>query len=86
MSRYRVAVDVGMYAQSLMLAMAAHGIASCAQGSMRYYPDVVREAFGVGRDTKVLFGISFGYEDPSVDANRTRTVRAPLEENVDFRS
>ncbi len=80
-----VAVDVGMYAQNLMLAMTAYGIASCAQGSMRNYPDVAREAFGVAPELRVLFGISFGYEDPDVPANQTRTVRAELGENVIFR-
>jgi nitroreductase len=79
-----VALDVGMYGQTLMLAMWAHGIASCAQGSMRYYPDIVREEFGIGPEIRILFGISFGYEDPSVPANATRTTREPLEANAAF--
>lgn len=79
-----VALDVGMYIQSLLLAMTAYGIGSCAQGSMRYYPDDVREIFGEPSTTAILCGISFGYEDPSVAANRTRIGRSPLEENVTF--
>lgn len=79
-----VALDVGMYAQTLMLAMAANGVGSCAQGSMRYYPDDVREIFGLKEETAVLLGISFGYEDPSIAANRTRIGRAPLDECVHF--
>ena len=79
------ACDVGMYAQTLMLAMAAHGIGSCAQGTMRDYPDLVREAFNLEPSVKVLFGISFGYEDVAVPANAARTVRASLEETVSFR-
>lgn len=75
-----IAVDVGMYAQTLMLAMESHGIASCAQASVAYYPDVVREFFDIDSDVGILFGISFGYEDPSVDANQARTTRAPLDE------
>lgn len=80
-----VAIDVGMYVQTLMLAMTAHGIGSCAQGSMRYYPDIVRETFGVSDDIHILCGISFGYEDPDVPANRTRTTRVPLGESVMFK-
>lgn len=76
--------DVGMYAQSLMLAMAVNGIGSCAQGTMRDYPDLVRETFGLGPEMKVLFGISFGFEDPNVPANQTRTERAALSETVQF--
>lgn len=81
-----VALDVGMYVQTLMLTMTAHGIGSCAQGSMRYYPDQVREVFGLPDDMAILLGISFGYEDTSVPANKTRVGRAPLGENVVFRN
>ncbi|MCH8544786.1 MAG: nitroreductase [Alcanivorax sp.] len=81
-----VALDVGMYIQSLMLTMTAHGIGSCAQGSMRYYPDDVREIFGEPESTAILCGISFGYEDTAVAANRTRVGRAPLGESVKFLS
>ena len=79
-----IALDVGMYAQTLMLAMTAHGIGSCAQGSMRYYPDDVRDVFGIDHSMAILFGISFGYEDTSVAANKTRVGRAPLSEAVKF--
>ncbi len=81
-----VAVDVGMYAQTLMLTMVAFGIHSCAMGSMRNFPDLVRDAFAIEDGTKILFGISFGYEDPAVPANATRTTRAPISENVVFHS
>ena len=81
-----VALDVGMYAQTLMLAMTANGIGSCAQGSMRYYPDIVREEFELSEDIRILFGISFGYEDPAVPANATRTTRDPIANSVVFKS
>lgn len=76
--------DVGMFTQTLMLAMTAHGVACCAQGTMRNYPDFVRDVFGVGPEIKILYGISFGYEDTTVPANTTRTTRAPLTETVHF--
>lgn len=81
-----VAIDVGMWAQTLMLTMVAFGIHSCPMGTMRNYPDLVREAFGIDDGTKILFGISFGYEDQSVAANRTRTSRDPIADTVFFRS
>ncbi|MEX2131229.1 MAG: nitroreductase, partial [Pseudohongiellaceae bacterium] len=58
-----VAIDVGMWAQTFMLAMVAYGIHSCPMGTMRNYPDLVREAFEITDGTKILFGIAFGYED-----------------------
>lgn len=81
-----VALDVGMYIQSLMLAMTVHGIGCCAQGSMRYYPNDVREVFGEPDSTVIMVGISFGYEDPEVAANRTRVGRVSLSDSVTFRS
>ncbi len=80
----QTASDVGMYAQTLMLAMTALGIASCAQGTLRNYPDFVRETLGIEPDIKILYGISFGYEDPTIGANDARTERASIEETVRF--
>ena len=53
---------------------------------MRNYPELVREAFQIKDDTRILFGISFGYEDVNVAANKTRTTREEISANVEFRS
>ncbi|MED5433203.1 MAG: nitroreductase [Pseudomonadota bacterium] len=79
-----VALDVGMYIQSLLLTMTAHGLGACAQGSMRYYPDDVRELLEIPESTAIVLGISFGYEDPEIAANRTRVGRVALGESVRF--
>ena len=81
-----VAIDVGMWAQTLMLTMVAFGLHSCPMGTMRNYPDLVREAFDITDGTRILFGLAFGYEDPAVPANRTVTTRDPISANVVFRS
>ena len=75
-----------MYAQTLMLTMVAFGLHTCPMGTMRNYPELVREAFDVEDGTKILFGISFGYEDTKVAANETRTTRDDIATNVVFRS
>ncbi len=80
----REATDIGMYAQTLMLALTARGIASCAQGALSLYPDIVRQHLGVSEDQKLLFGVSFGYEDPDVKANTARVGRASLDDAVHF--
>lgn len=77
-----IAVDVGMYAQTLMLLMTSYGIASCAQASVAYYPDLVRSFFNEPDTTGILFGISFGYEDAAIEANQARTERAQLSEVI----
>ena len=80
----REAADCGMYAQTLMLAMTAHGLASCAQGSLSMYPDIVRRHLGVPETQRLLFGMSFGYEDTAEPANATRVGRIALDESVRF--
>ena len=82
---WQSAADVGMFAQTLMLAMTAHGLASCPQGTLMEYPDFVREVFGLEPEIKILFGISFGFADPDMPVNAARTERAPLSETVTFR-
>jgi nitroreductase len=81
-----VAVDVGMYAQNLMLAMTAHGLGSCAMGSMRYYPDIPRKILGIKDTHGILFGMCFGYEDASVPANKTRIIKDDVSQSVIFDS
>lgn len=80
----REATDLGMYAQTLMLALTSRGIASCAQGALGLYPPIVRRHLGLPEEQRLLFGISFGYEDPADPANAARTGRVPLHEAVQF--
>jgi len=80
-----VALDVGMYVQTLMLAMQSRGIGSCAQAALRAFPDIVGEHLGIPEDEQILCGLSFGYEDQTVAANRTRQPRDPIADNVFFR-
>ncbi len=82
----REACDVGMYAQSLMLAMRAHGIASCPQTILGYDADSVRRELNIDFEMKLLFGISFGYEDPGLPENQIVPDRAALVELVQFHS
>jgi nitroreductase len=80
-----VALDVGMYVQTLMLAMQSRGISSCAQAALRAFPEVVAEHLDIPDDEQILCGLSFGYEDPDVPANQTRQTRDPICSNVFFR-
>ncbi len=80
-----VALDVGMYVQTLTLAMQSRGISSCAQAALRAFPDVAAAHLGIPDDEQILCGLSFGYEDPEVPANQTRQPRDPISNNVVFR-
>jgi len=80
----REAMDVGMYAQTLMLALTAHGLASCPQTALGYHADAVRQLLQIDASQKLLFGISFGYEDAGDAINTTRMGRAELAETTVF--
>ena len=80
----REACDVGMYAQNLMLTMSAHGLASCPQTILGYGADSVRAELGIDDSMKLLFGISFGYENAELPENQIVPQRVELCEAVKF--
>lgn len=82
----RLAGDVGMYSQTLMLAMADAGIGSCPQTSVSCFPDLVREELGIESQYKLMMGLSFGYIDESDSANKLRTERDSLDKTTHFYS
>ncbi|WP_204352865.1 nitroreductase [Salinicola peritrichatus] len=78
----RVASDVGMYAQTFLLSLAARGYAGVPQAVLGYFADTVRQALGVPDELKLLFGISFGMPDSTHAAFNYREDRIPLEESI----
>lgn len=79
----RVAGDVGMYAQTFLLSLTARGYAGIPQTLLGFYADTIREYLDVPADFKLLFGISFGYEDVS-NASTVKMNRAPTEQTAFF--
>lgn len=80
----REAVDLGIYAQTLLLAFTSRGIGTCAQGALGLYPSIIRDHLGIDASHRIIFGISFGYEDVAAPANATRVGRVPLDISVVF--
>ncbi|NDJ59280.1 nitroreductase [Enterobacteriaceae bacterium 4M9] len=80
----RVAGDMGMYGQNFLLSLAARGYAGIPQTLLGFHADTVREMLGVSDNYRLLFGISFGYEDVDARANRLRMDRIPVEQSVVF--
>lgn len=78
------AVDVGIYAQTLNLLFAENGIQSCMQGALGQFPDEVEKLLDIPESKGILFGMSFGYEDPDHPANAARTDRVEMGESVKF--
>lgn len=78
------ALDIGCWLQSLWLAATELGLGMCAQASLGAFPAAVRTVLPVPDELAILFGVSLGYEDTSVAANRCRTSRAAVSDNVTF--
>ena len=79
-----IAIDVGIYTQTLMLAMKAYGVSSCAQATLRNYPDIIRRELKISKNINILLGISFGYINKKTGANKIFVGRSNLNENVKF--
>ncbi|MEM0954322.1 MAG: nitroreductase [Pseudomonadota bacterium] len=82
----REACDLGMYAQTLMLSMVAHGLGCCPQTALSFLAEPVRKELDVAPENKLLFGISFGYEDTEAPANTCYTDRGALADITHFHS
>lgn len=80
------AVDMGIYAQTLSLALLEHGISSCMQGALGQFPDPIRDMFDLPEERGILFGMSFGYADEEAKVNTARTDRVALDQSVVFAS
>lgn len=78
------ALGVGMFLQTLLLALNERGLGSCVQVSISFYPDVLREQLDIPDDLMVLCGVSIGYADPAFPANNLDTPRNPIGENIVF--
>ncbi|GFG54374.1 oxidoreductase [Mycolicibacterium agri] len=81
---YVDAMGVGMFLQTLLLALTARGLSTCVQVSIAGYPDVVREQLGIGEDMRILCGLAIGYPDTSFAANNIHVPRNAVEQNVTF--
>lgn len=71
----REAADLGMCAQTFMLALASMGYGSCPQTSLSFHPDLVRAEFDLAPEFQLLFGVSFGRIDTTAVVNRVRVPR-----------
>lgn len=80
----RVAGDVGMYGQTFLLSLAAHGLAGVPQTLLSLFAGTARDVLGIDPSLKMLFGISFGYSEPDNPVNTFPLGKAPIGETVTF--
>ena len=81
----REACDLGMFAQTVMLGLTAHGLGSCPQTALAFLANVIRPTLALRDNEQLMFGMSFGYPTDTA-VNEVRTERAALEDVVTFHS
>lgn len=73
-------LDIGMVVQNICLASVAKGLGTCIEDQGIFYPDLIRELAGIGKDKRLVIGIALGYPDWDFPANQLKTERAPVDE------
>jgi nitroreductase len=78
------ALSVGMYLQTLLLALTERGLGTCIEVSVAGYPEIVRAQLAIPTELSILCGLAVGYPDPDFPANRLHIGREAIEKNVVF--
>jgi nitroreductase len=71
--------DLGMFAQSIMLAAKGLGLDTCPQAALAEYPDIVRQHLNLSDSLQVACGMAIGYADPNHPINQYRTEREEVD-------
>jgi nitroreductase len=74
--------DMGLLAQSIMLAAQQYGVDSAAAALLISYPDLIRAELEIPEDVWILMGVALGYRDRQHPLNQYRSPRRPLQEVV----
>jgi nitroreductase len=78
------ALGVGMFLQTLVLALTERGLGSCVQVSIAAYPEILRAHLDIPDELTVLCGLAIGYPDPAFPGNSLAVPRNPVDKNVVF--
>ena len=78
------ALSVGMFLQTLLLALTARGLGTCVEVSIAGYPEIVRAQLTIPAELSILCGLAVGYPDPDFAANKLHVGREPIGKNVVF--
>ena len=68
-------IDIGLFAQNLMIAAKARGIDTCPQVAFAPFHDQIASHLNMPAEEITAFGMSMGYGDPEASVNQTRMPR-----------
>jgi len=78
------AMSVGMFLQTLLLALTERGLGSCVEVSIVGYPEIVRAELDIPDELSILCGLAVGYSGPDFAANKLKIGRELVGENAVF--
>ena len=78
------ALSVGMYLQTLLLALTERGLGTCVEVSVAGYPEIVHAQLAIPAELSILCGLAVGYPDPEFAANKLHVSRQAIGKNVVF--
>ncbi len=74
--------DLGLFAQSLMLAAHAKGLGTVPQAFLTDYSPQVKKFLGIDESKRLVLGLSIGYPDLQSPANQLHTDRMATEDII----
>ncbi len=77
--------DLGLLAQSIMLAAQHYGIGSATAVTLAAHPDVIRGELKIPGHLSIVIGIALGHADQDHPQNQYRSSRRSLQDAVTFR-
>ncbi len=77
-------VDLGIFAQTIMLTALEFGLATCPQTSVVAYADVLHEELNIPQEKMIVMSIVLGYPDMEAHINKLRMDREPVEKFAVF--
>lgn len=72
-------MDYGMFLQNIMLLAEEAGLATCPQGALAEFPELIKTELNISDEKILIGGMAMGYRDDAHPVNQYRTPRADLE-------
>jgi nitroreductase len=76
--------DLGLFAQSLMLAAQHYEVSSAPAVTLAAHPDLIRAELKIPDDLLIIIGIALGYADDPNPQNKYRSTRRTVRDAVTF--
>lgn len=73
-------IDIGLFAQNLMIAAKARGIDTCPQVAFAPFHEQIASYLDMPAEEVTAFGMSLGFGDPEAEVNQTRMPRERVQD------